>query len=115
MTDLAARESAAAWELRAAWAARREVVVALDPSLAALPRVQGYVESVSPTSAYAVIRDRDGACHVPLTIVLSIREPHFTEATDLPAGEIPPPPARQEVPDGQLTFDLTGQLDLACS
>lgn len=112
MADLAARESAAAWELRGAWAAQREVVVALDPDLAALPRVQGYVESVSATGAYAVIRDAAGACHVPLTIVLSIREPHFTERTDLPAGQLPPPPRRQEVPANQLAFDLTGQLDL---
>lgn len=110
MANLAARESAAAWELRAAWAARREVVVALDHP-AAFPRIQGYVENVSPTAAYAVIRDLGGACHVPLTLVLSIRSPHFSEATDRPAGELPPPPVRQEVPDGQLALDLTGQLE----
>jgi hypothetical protein len=111
VADLAARESAAAWELRAAWAAQREVVLALDHP-AAFPRIQGYVENVSASGAYAVIRDAAGACHVPLTLVLSVRTPHFTEATDLPAGAIPPPPVQQWVPDGQLSLDLTGQPEL---
>lgn len=111
--QIAPRESAVAWELRGAWFSQKEVVIRLDPEMTALPRVQGYIEHVASTGAFAVVRDLAGSCHVPLSAVLSVRAPHFDEPLDLPPGKIPRPPAWPSVPAGQLELDLTGQPQLA--
>lgn len=74
--------SAVAWELRAVWATRREVVLVLDEEYADLPRVQGPVVRVAVTPVAATILDRVGEILVPLGVVLAVRRPHFTEPND---------------------------------
>jgi hypothetical protein len=105
---VARRETAAAWDLRAAWATRRPVVLTLDAAVAALARVAGYVERVSPTGARCDVDDLDvGAITVPCRVVLAVRRPHFHEPADARAATAPARPPRDSpsVP-GQLSFDL---------
>lgn len=97
----ARRESEAAWELRGAWAAFREVVVSWPGG-----RVRGYVQHVSATDAFALIWDGVREMHIPLVVVSNIRRPHFSEPLD---GEpVPRPPERKTIYvfSGQLEFDL---------
>lgn len=61
-----------AWELRGHWAARRKVVLALSERCV-VPRIEGYVERVSPTGAVAWV----AGWHVPLCEVLAVGRPHF--------------------------------------
>lgn len=96
-------ESAAAWELRAAWAARWEVVLVVGRAR----RHRGYVEHVAPSSAFALLWDGRGLLHVPCSLVRAVRRPHFHE-TDWgqPVG---PPPEREPLPlpmPGQLALDV---------
>lgn len=103
---LAAREQSSAWELRAAWATGREVIVVFE-----LTRVRGIVTRVAPTGAAAWIDDGLGEpMHVPCAAILSIRRPHFHEDGSTP--RVAPRPQRVELP-GQLNlFGSLGQLDL---
>ena len=103
---LAHRESGAAWELRGAWASRRVIVILLDPAVAALPRVAGWVEHVSPTDALAVVETLEGErIDVPCSAVLATRKPHFSEPEDRPALAAPSrEPRRLEVDPNQLAL-----------
>jgi hypothetical protein len=106
---LATRESAAAWELRTAWASRRVIVILLDPAVAAFTRLAGWVERVSPTDALAVLETLDGErVDVPCSAVLSLRRPHFTEPEDRPALAAPPREPRVIDPPhaDQMAFDF---------
>lgn len=101
-------ESAVGWELRGAWASRREIVATLR---ADRPRIRGYVEHVAATDAFALIWDGAGMAHAPIERVLSIRSPHFSEPAD---GEPVAPPARRRAivtqPPEQLELDLLAAL-----
>lgn len=99
----AAREAAAAWELRGAWAAQREVVVT-----AGRWRVRGFVAHVAPTGAFAMVWDGRDEVHVPLAQVGAVRRPHFTEPMD--GAAVPRPAPRRALPmlPGQLALDLGG-------
>lgn len=98
--ELRRRESAAAWELRGALAAVREIVVAWPGG-----RVRGYVEHVSPTDAFALVWDGRSTIHVPLTLGPSVRRPHFHE--DDVSEAVAPPARRVRRPmSGQLAFVL---------
>lgn len=105
---LAARESAAAWDLRGAWASRRVVVLALDPDRAVLPRIEGYVEHVAASNAFAEILELDGGeISVPCAVILSVRRPHFQEPADAGALLAPDLGRRETVLDrypGQLSL-----------
>lgn len=99
MADLARRESAAAWELRAAWATGRVVSLRLEG--ADEERVAGVVTSVSATDAFVLMGDE--RIHVPLNRVLSVRRPHFSEPADERFPEARP----------EMAPDVPGQLRLA--
>jgi hypothetical protein len=96
-------ESAVAWELRTAWAKLREVVVIMVPPRAETvgakgapadrDRVRGYVTSVSPTDAFALMWDGKDTAHVPLGLVVAVRRPHYQEPLD--GKPVPPPPPRE--------------------
>ncbi len=89
---IASTERAAAWELRAAWARHREVVVVLDRQAG---RVRGFVEHVSATNAYALVWDGHGTVHLPCALVRAVRVPHEHETA---WGEpVAPPPPRSIV------------------
>jgi hypothetical protein len=78
--------SAIAEELRAAWVSGRTVVLALDATVCISPRVGGRVVYVAVTGAYALVDDGERTpLHVPLTVVLGVRRPHFSEPTDVEA------------------------------
>lgn len=98
----ARREAAVAWELRGAWAARREVVLVCDGDVS---RVRGYVEHVAPTDAFALMWEGAGLAHVPLARVSAVRRPHFDEPLD--GCPVTPPPFRVRVPE-----QLPGQLEM---
>lgn len=68
--------SAVAWELRGAWARtpRRPVVLSLSERCTPR-RLEGRVEKVAATNAFAIV---DG-CHVPLEDVLAVHRPHHTQ------------------------------------
>lgn len=104
--ELGRLESAAAWDLRGAWAVGSEIVVAWPGG-----RVRGYVEHVSPTDAFALVWDGAHALHVPLGLGPSVRRPHFHEPLD----HVRRPLRRTAVPlpmPGQLAFALNDpQLD----
>lgn len=99
---LVARESAAAWELRSAWATGRRVSLRLEG--ADEERVAGRVTSVSATDAFVLVED-GGEIHVPLSRVLSVRRPHFSEPRD----------ARVLYPEDrpEMAPEVPGQLRLA--
>lgn len=105
--DLAARESAAAWSLRGAWAGRWPVVLRLDER-AILPRVSGYVEHVAASNAFATIEELGGEqINVPCAVILAVRRPHFHEPEDRDALSAPQRGARETVLDrfpGQLSL-----------
>jgi hypothetical protein len=70
------------WELRKLMALRRRVRVTLsDRCDGVLPRedgrrvLEGYVTSVSPTDAFAIVVGR----HVPLDEILALHKPHFSQ------------------------------------
>lgn len=84
MTDfvLSRPESAVGWELRTALATGRVVRLTLtdrcDGVIANADGqriLEGRIQHVSPTNAYCVIQGR----HVPLTDVLTVSRPHFTQ------------------------------------
>lgn len=103
---LATRESAAAWELRTAWALRRAVVLSLD--VVDLPRVAGWVETVAATDAFADVETPSGeVVRVQCGVVLSVRSPHFHEPAD---GEIRLAGSRER--RRTVVDDFPGQLDL---
>jgi hypothetical protein len=95
--------SAVTWQLRGAWASRREVVlVGVD--------VRGYIEHVAPTGSFALVWDGAGLIHVPADRVLAVRVPHFHEDGDTPS--VAPPPPRSvhaPPPPGQLAFNLNDE------
>lgn len=98
---------ATVWELRAAWASRKEVSLRFD-GRASYPSARGTVEHVAASGVYVQLLDRahrGGPIHVPTAIILSIRSPHFSEPAD----------RREEIPDvlaGQLSiYDLVGEED----
>lgn len=117
MSELAARESMAAWDLRAAWATRAVVVLSLDPDVAVMARLAGYVERVSPTGATADLEpigapaeswEAGGLITVPCAAVLSVRKPHWHEPADAAALCAPRRERRLTVLDlypDQLSFD----------
>ena len=74
-------EAALAWELRGAWAARKRVVVVLTDRCM-VQRVEGFVQRVAVTGAFAII---DG-WHVPMSEVLTVRSPHHLQKQGLPSG-----------------------------
>lgn len=101
---------ATVWELRAAWASRREVILRFDDR-AAFPRVRGRVRHVAASGVFVQIDDgrvdavddrgrKLGPVHVPTAIILSVRTPHFTEPLDAA-------PARREDEDA-----LAGQTSI---
>jgi hypothetical protein len=106
---LVAREQAHAWELRTFWATGREVVVVLDPDVAAFPRVRGIVHWVAPTGAAVRIDDglggglaeRDVGVLVPCVAILALRSPHFQEDGVAPRRVAPP---RVEADPNQLSI-----------
>lgn len=105
-SQVAYTERAAAWELRGAWATQVEVVVVLEADRG---RVRGYVEHVAASNAYALIWDGIGNAHVPLSMVATVRYPHFHEPLD---GERVARPEREpripaQIP-GQLAFEGEG-------
>lgn len=96
-------ESSAAWALRAAWAGRWEVALSTRHGR----RHRGYVEHVSPTSAYALLWDVSGLLHVPCALVRAVRRPHEHE----PAwGEAVARPAAD--PREAIALPMAGQLAL---
>jgi hypothetical protein len=72
--------AAALWELRAAWATRREVVLVLSER-ADLPRVRGTVEHVAPTGTVVHVLDEgeEDPIVVPAYLIRAVRRPHFHE------------------------------------
>jgi hypothetical protein len=103
-STVAPDERALAWDLRGAWAARREVVIVLLDAT----QVRGYVEHVAPAGGFALVWDRAGILHVPISRVLSVRSTHFHQDGQ----PVPPPPPRvifTPAPPGQLAFDLNDQ------
>ncbi len=97
--------AATVWELRAAWASRREVSLRFD-GRASYPRARGTVEHVAASGVYVQLLDpahKGGPIHVPTAIILSVRTPHFTEPVD----------RREEIPEalaGQLSiYDVLGE------
>lgn len=73
---------ATVWELRTAWASRREVSLALDRR-ASLPRVRGTVDHVAASGVFVLVSDGGAEpVHVPVALILSVRLPHFTEPAD---------------------------------
>lgn len=60
--------SSVAWELRVAWARGLRVSLTINGDVR---RVEGFVESVSPTGAYALL----SGLHVPLGAVLAVHRP----------------------------------------
>jgi hypothetical protein len=81
--DLAARESAVAWDLRAAWGTGARVSVRFEDGCV-VERIQGRVTHVSATGATATVDDghADGPMDFPCVLVLSVRKPHFHEPLD---------------------------------
>ncbi len=84
MTDfvLSRPESAVGWELRGAMMAGRVVRLALSERCDGVLRnadgqriLEGRVQSVAATNAYCVVQGR----HVPLTDVLAVAKPHFSQ------------------------------------
>lgn len=67
-------EQSIAWELRGAWAAHKPVVVTLSPRCL-IDRVEGLIEHVAVTGAFAVI---DG-WHIPCVDVLAVHKPHYSQ------------------------------------
>jgi hypothetical protein len=61
---------AVAWDLRTAWATGRRVALTLNEH-ATTSRLEGHVQSVAATDAYAVL----GGLHVPLTAILAVHRP----------------------------------------
>lgn len=84
------KQTALAWELRGYLWANREIVVALRRD-ALVPRYRGYLVSVSPTDANAVLDDArwDEPVTIPLDLVLSVRRPHYHEDGDEPVRSRP--------------------------
>jgi hypothetical protein len=72
-------ESAKAWELRTAWAKRREVVLSLSERCEP-QRLQGKVDAVAATDVYVIV----AGTHVPMIDVLAIHRPHFDQVADSP-------------------------------
>lgn len=69
---LQSTEGARAWELRAAWALGREVLLVLEEP-ARPERVRGYVVWVAPTGAVVRIDDGLGEpLHVPVARILTV-------------------------------------------
>lgn len=66
-------------------------------------RVRGYVRSVAPTCAYALVWDGTDDAHIPLALVRTVRRPHFSSPED---GDpvTPPPPREVVVLEHQLTL-----------
>lgn len=97
-------ERAIAWELRGAWASRREVVVVLMPAADRPRRLRGYVQRVAATDAYALVWDGVAEAHVPLALVLAVRSPHFSAPED--GDPVGPPPVRvvRALLEGQLSL-----------
>jgi hypothetical protein len=76
-------ESAVGWELRGALASGRVVRLTLSERCDGVIRnpeghriLEGKVERVAATDAYCVMRGR----HIPLSDVLAVSKPHFTQA-----------------------------------
>lgn len=74
MSALERSEQAMAWELRGLWAQHKPAVVSLSKRCM-VQRVEGLVEYVAVTGAYAVI---DG-WHIPCADVLAVHRPHHTQ------------------------------------
>ena len=98
----APREAAAAWELRAAWASGREVLLSLPRA-----RVRGRVEHVASTGAFALVWDGAGEVHVPCALVRSVRAAHFHEGGE-PVEPRRRGPALEPPPPGQLALPVDG-------
>lgn len=96
-----------------AWAKNQEIIVVLRAPRAALrddapgapadrSRVRGYVRSIAPTCAFALMWDGTDDAHIPLALVRAVRRPYFDNPED---GEhVTPPPPREVV---VLTHQLT--------
>lgn len=65
------------WELRAAWASRKVVVLSLSPRCV-VRRVEGTVDRVAATGAYVIA---DG-WHIPEEDILAVHKPHFAQKAD---------------------------------
>lgn len=97
---LAAREEAAAWDLRTAWALRRAVVLLLDPDLAQDVRLAGWVAHVQATNGAATLETIEGeTVLIPCSVILSVRVPHFHEPGDAALAGAPRRPRRETVAD----------------
>jgi hypothetical protein len=108
--DLVRRETAVARQLRDAWMGCWVIVLTLDPEIAQVEHVSGYVERVSPTNAVVDVEEIGGAgmITVPCCTVLTVRRPHFHEPLDAVALKAERRLARNLAPtvDGQMTFEL---------
>lgn len=67
-------EQRIAWDLRGHWATRRPVVLILTDRCL-VGRIEGRVEYVSVTGAFALV---DG-WHVPCAEILAVHRPHHTQ------------------------------------
>ena len=97
MSNLLRRSEAVAWELRTHLLYEREIILRLVEG-ASLKRLRGNVVSVHGTGQTCQLEDArfEDPVTVPVSMIESIRRPHFHEPEDglLPA----PPPARRELP-----------------
>jgi len=59
-----------AWELRAAWAVGTRIALSLDERCRS-PRMEGHIQSVSPTGAFVVM----ASTHVPVEAILAVHRP----------------------------------------
>lgn len=95
-------EQAYAWELRAAWALGRVLVLSLDERCV-IPRVRGTVCRVATTGAFVLMDDgRGDPVHVPCALIRAIRRPHFSEPNDAEPHQLT---LDDELP-GQLSFEV---------
>jgi len=74
-------ETAKAWELRGAWAARRVVVLSLSERCEPR-RLEGKVDHVAVTDVFAIV----AGTHVPMVDVLAVHRPHFSQVDSNGAG-----------------------------
>lgn len=107
--EVTSNEQSHAWDLRAAWAGGRAVVVRLEARKGRLERVEGFVTYVAASGAYVLVLDPEVPAepiHVPCALIESVRRPHFHEPDDARILRLARDPRPRAIPvaAGQLSF-----------